>query len=94
MNLGEVFYLTAKDFGEPAAARLLQGLGNLAVEVVSVNDEQVDAAMRLKARYKISYADAFAAGLSVQRVAPLVTGDREFLSLVADGLIEVNWIGA
>jgi len=93
INLGEVYYLAAKDFSILAAATLVAQVKTFA-QVISVTDEDIDDAAKLKARFKISYADAFAAILSVRRGVPVVTGDPEFRNLEAAGVITLYWIGA
>jgi uncharacterized protein len=92
INLGEIYYLTAKDYSVPAAVTLVAQVKTFA-EVVSVTDDDIDEAAKLKARYNISYADAFAANLGVRRGASVVTGDPEFRGLEADGVLALHWIG-
>jgi predicted nucleic acid-binding protein len=48
------------------------------------------AAAKFKANYKMSYADAFAAGLTQEKEAVLVTGDNEFKQVKK--LIDVKFI--
>ena len=94
INLGEVLYVAAKEFGMPIAQGLVGQLRSTGIEIVSVQDADVDAAALLKSRYAISYADAFAAQLSIVRNAPLLTGDPEFKKLAAEGVIQLRWLGA
>ncbi len=94
MNLGEVYYITTRDYGETKALAFLQILRDVPLQIVSVSDEQVDSASRLKARYRLSYADAFAAALAMERDLPLATGDRDFLELERQGVLRVHWMGA
>jgi predicted nucleic acid-binding protein len=93
INLGEVYYLTAKDYGQAAASIFLEQLRAIPIEIVSVTDADVDAAARLKSRHKISYADGFAATLSASRSAALATGDPDFLPLAAAGILQLYWMG-
>jgi len=95
MNLGEVYYSAIKEYKDVSTgSTLLRQLDRLPIEVVSVSDEHVDVAARLKSIYKISYADGFAAALAVERNAPVATGDRDFRLLAADGILVVHWMGA
>jgi len=94
MNLGEIYYMTAKAFGHATASALVQQLTVIFIEVVSVTDADVDAAARLKARYALSYADAFAAVLSMNRDAALVTGDSDFQKLLPTESLRIHWLGA
>jgi Predicted nucleic acid-binding protein, contains PIN domain len=93
MNLGEVFYLTAKLKNLDAAEMLLQRLQGMPVDVMSVSDSMVLAAARLKAQYRISYADAFAVVTAIQIGAELVTGDPEIQDLASLGIVKLLWAG-
>jgi predicted nucleic acid-binding protein len=92
VNLGEVFYLVAKARGEASARTVLQNLQARRLEIVPAPDDLVLEAATLKARYPISYADAFAAATALARGAPLVTGDPEMRSLTGEGL-RLEWAG-
>jgi|SRR5580692_8249096 predicted nucleic acid-binding protein len=93
VNLGEIFYLTAKLKNLDAAEMLLQRLQGMPVDVMSVSDSMVFAAARLKAQHRISYADAFAVVTAIQTGAQLVTGDPEIRDLGAQGVLELHWAG-
>lgn len=94
VNLGEVFYLSAKARGLPYAERVLQGL-RPRVLAVSAPDELVMRAAGLKARYPISYADAFAAATAMLREERLVSGDPELRAMAKKGkALRLEWIGA
>lgn len=92
VNLGEVFYIVAKARGEASARTVLQNLQGRRIEIASASDELVLEAATLKARYPISYADAFAAATALGRGAPLVTGDPEMRALAGEGL-RLEWAG-
>ena len=96
IHLGELIYIGRKEIGlsESEIDRTLQILRRIPVHIFSATDARVDAAVDLKSRYKLSYADAFAAALSIELNAPLVTGDKELRKLEADGLLQLHWIGA
>jgi predicted nucleic acid-binding protein len=94
MNLGEIYYTPASEWGVPKAKLVLPELRELPIELVSVSDEAVLQAAHLKIAHKISYADAFAASLAMELKCPLVTGDGEFLPLAQSGILELDWIGA
>lgn len=93
VNLGEVYYLAAKARDFSYADRVLQ---NLRARVTSVPaaDDLVMYAATLKARYPISYADAFAAATAVRRNSPLVTGDLDFQPMKSEEKgFQLEWIG-
>ena len=94
VNLGEVFYLSAKAKDLAYGQRILQNLRPRII-TVSAGDEMVMQAAALKAKYAISYADAFAAATAIARNSPLVTGDPE-LQLMAkqEKMLKLKWLGA
>jgi ribonuclease VapC len=92
VNAGEVFYLVAKARGEEAAQAVLRNLQDRPLEIVSVPDALVMEAAKLKARYPISFADAFAAATAIGRNAPLVTGDPDMRYIEPEGL-RLEWAG-
>ena len=93
VNLGEVFYLTAKARNLEAAELVLAELQESPLEVKPASDSLVLEAARLKARFPISYADAFAVAMAARERAPLVTGDPDLKILAAQGLVELEWVG-
>ncbi len=94
VNLGEIFYLSAKARNLAYGEHVLENLRPL-ITTESASDELVMLAATLKARHAISYADAFAAGTAILRAAPLVTGDTELRAVVAqEKRLKLEWIGA
>ena len=93
IKLGEVYYSLVKDPGETAGKFLLAQFLNFPEEVVSVSDADIDEAAKLKSRFPVSYADAFAAVLALSRGVPIVTGDPEFKKLATAGLLTLHWLG-
>jgi predicted nucleic acid-binding protein len=93
LNQGEIYYSAVKEYGESAGQTLMAQIQMLPIEIVSVTDSHVDVAARLKSIYKISYADGFAAALSIELSAPVVTGDPDFRTLAAANILSVRWIG-
>ncbi|MBM3277809.1 MAG: hypothetical protein FJY95_06980 [Candidatus Handelsmanbacteria bacterium] len=49
-------------------------------------------AARLKARYAISFAEAFAVVVAQEHQAVLLTGDPELKPLEVDGILKVEWL--
>jgi len=91
INVGEVYYFLRKHHSDELSESWRESSRTLpaTIEVPTV-DEIWDAA-RLKGRYPIAYADAFAAALAQKYRRPLVTGDSELRS-VED--LELDWIGS
>ncbi len=93
MNYGEVVYSVMKDFPVHQVDKVLIAFREIPIQYDSIDDALVDEAAALKSFHTISYADAFAAALAMRVNLPLLTGDREFLTLKQIGL-KIHWIGA
>ena len=92
LNAGEVYYMATRRLGKLQAEELLNRLPSLPIHLTLPDVQDILAAAKLKAQYRISYADAFAAALAQRENADLVTGDPELKAL--DGIVRVDWIGA
>ena len=90
VNYAEVKYSIVKKDGAAAweeAAKILHGLP---IDFHSTTRAMADTAADLKARFKMSLADAFAAALAKEKKAELVTGDPEFKALTKE--IQIQWL--
>jgi len=94
INVGEVYYILAKNVGPQKAEDFLRDFRRMPVKTVSVPKALIMAAARLKAKYPISYADAIAAETAIRAGAPLVTGDPDFKRFIGGDVVQVEWIGA
>ncbi len=94
INIGQVFYLVAKRQGAAVAERFLSEVPTLPIQNLVPDRRLILDAARLKSRFPISYADAFAVETARRQRAALVTGDPELLALSKQEPIEFLWIGA
>jgi ribonuclease VapC len=94
INFGEVLYSCWKlKTGDPAM--LFADVEALPVEVISVDDELVIEAARIKSTCDASYADCFAAAVALRFDVPVITGDRDFRELlVTQPKLRIEWAGA
>ncbi len=83
INVGEISYSITKRRGAPAAEEFLTDLATFPVAIVTPGRKQILEAARLKARFPISYADAFAIQAAIEADAALVTGDPEIRDVSA-----------
>ena len=90
INWGEVYYIAFREGGKKRAELYCRTIAEYPINIVTPDRELTIEAAKLKASYKISYADAFAASLSKQKKAILLTGDKEFQQL--KNIIKINWI--
>ncbi len=94
INLGEVYYRLLRAKGMEKAEAFWQDVrrGFLPIVLVEPTRNRVREAARLKGRFAIAYADAFAAQVAAEKGVPLITGDRELSLLERDGLISIVWL--
>ncbi len=94
INIGEVYYRLYKLGRVSEAEDFVSGIrkGEFPIEVVPALNKRVLDASKIKAKYPISFADSFAAALSVEFKSVLVTGDGEFRPLEKDKVIKVQWL--
>ncbi|MFC2159511.1 type II toxin-antitoxin system VapC family toxin [Actinomycetota bacterium] len=90
INLGEVIYIAERKRGIHAAQLTLSRIRELPIKLVDIDEDLVLAAAHIKAEHSISYADCFAAALSIQHRSILLTGDPEFKKIKKD--IEIYWL--
>jgi len=90
INLGEIYSIVARKRGSETARAILEDVYRLPLDLVDAGTERVLAAAEIKARYPVSYADAFVAAAAEELSAILVTGDPELKQLVpADSLLRL-----
>jgi predicted nucleic acid-binding protein len=78
INLGEVFSVLQRLFGDDAAASAVRDMRR-EIDCELPDDSLILEAARIKADHRLSYADAFAAATAVAHDAELWTGDPELL---------------
>ena len=80
VNLGEVFYILLRHVTEQRARQYVQALQHVAT-MVEADAEQALHAAEIKHKYKLGYADSFAATLAVNLKATIVSADPVFEKL-------------
>ncbi len=91
INLGEVYYRIYRVTGIKKAEEMLTKIRLLPIRILSISDEDVMEAAKIKGKYLISYADAFVVVKALQSTSTVVTGDPEYK--VVSKLVEILWIG-
>ena len=92
VNVGEVWYILAREVSEAEADKGVDGLRQLGIEFVDVDWRLTRQAGTYKSKNRMSYADCFAAALAKEHKAELVTGDKEFKQVESD--IRIRWLEA
>ena len=91
INVGEVFYVLAKERGVEKAEYFVNTvLPNLPIKVVPNTLQDVLEAARIKATHSISYADCFVVATALKKDAAIVTGDPEFRKV--QKTVEIEWM--
>ena len=90
INWGEMYYNTMREQGVEEAESVLTQFDKYSIQIVEADKRLTYEAAKLKARYKIAYADCFAAALCLSLNASLITGDPEFKKLAHE--LSVEWI--
>jgi predicted nucleic acid-binding protein len=90
INLGEVFYRLCRVSGMKRGEEILDKIRMLPIQILSISDEEVMEAAKIKAKYPISCADAFAIARALQSGVTVVTGDPEYKKV--SKIIEILWV--
>jgi len=90
INYGECLYVVERAQGLQQAQLAIGIIDQLAVRVVSADRSLVFEAAHIKARYPISYADAFGVALAKRNRACVMTGDPEFKTVEPE--VAVHWL--
>jgi predicted nucleic acid-binding protein len=90
VNYGEVYGKILRDIGRELALTTVQAINPLAIEMVDATPQRACQAADVKVKYKLYYADSFAAALAIEHKATLVTGDNDFRRLGRD--FPVLWL--
>ena len=90
INWGEIYYNTLREQGYACAEKVIEQLRQYPIELIDADLDLTYAAAKLKGKFKIAYADCFAAALSKKLKAIIVTGDPEFIKLGDE--YHIQWI--
>lgn len=90
VNVGEVWYILAREASEAEANKSIHELRQLGIEFVDADWTLAHEAAGFKSKHKMSFADCFAAALAKHKQAHLVTGDQEFKHV--DGEVTIEWL--
>ena len=92
INAGEVYYMSHRKDGAAKADLAWKAMRQFPIHIVDADLEFTLATAKLKAKYRISFADAFAATLAIKRKAILITGDDEFEALKNETNFRVKYL--
>ena len=90
VNWGEVYYSIWLSRGEGVANEKMREIAQLPIDVIDVDMPTAKLAARFKAECKLPYADCFAAALTQQRKAALITSDSDFKAI--EKRLNIIWL--
>jgi predicted nucleic acid-binding protein len=81
VNYGEVYGAILREHGPDRAAATISAVQPLPIRLVDATPQRAIQAADVKAKYKLYYVDGFAAALTIEYKATLVTSDSDFRKL-------------
>ena len=81
VNAGEIYYMISRKSNSKIAESAINALLQMPIEITEPSLQLCLEAAAIKAKFSLSYADAFAAALAISKKAILITGDKEFENL-------------
>ncbi len=92
VNIGEVYYMICRKSNSKNAEEAIHALLHFPLQIIEADLKLTLEAAKLKAKYSFSFADAFAAALTINKKATLITGDDEFDTLVGEPNFKVKYL--
>lgn len=89
---GELYYMMVRKSNTKTAEEAVKALKSFPIHFIDADFTHCMEAAALKAKYKFSYADAFAAALTIKHKATLITGDVEFDALRGESGFKVKYL--
>lgn len=81
INVVEIYYMIARKSNIKNSGIALDAIRQMPLEIIEPDLKFCIEAALIKSKYSLSYADAFAAALTISKKATLITGDKEFVTL-------------
>ncbi len=90
INAGEVYYQVARQNLKEDMDRFWSQFLQLPIVFVENDFDLIIEAGKVKSRFPMAYADAFAVATAIREGASVVTGDPDFKHV--ESLVEIHWI--
>jgi len=92
IKVGEVYYMISRKSNTKNAETAITAIKQMPIHIVEPDLKMCLDAAAIKSKHSLSYADAFAAVLTISRKAVLITGDDDFESLVGVTGFKVKYL--
>ena len=90
INYGETLYIIERERGLQGVHQVIGIIDQLPITVAEIDRSMTFLAAHLKAKYPVSYADAFSAALAKIKGGEVLTGDPEFESVESE--VPIHWL--
>lgn len=90
INLGEVYYRTARQHSHRLAQTIIRQLESVPIRLYPCDYDLAIEAAKIKADFPMAYADAFAVATALKEHAVIITGDPEFRQV--EHLVTIDWL--
>jgi len=91
INLGEVYYRLQRLYDRQLARKSIEIIKSWPVNFLEIDEQTTLLAGDIKARFRLAYADAFAAATAIKNQGILLTGDPEFKQLENE-VFKIKWL--
>ncbi|CAN5310217.1 type II toxin-antitoxin system VapC family toxin [soil metagenome] len=92
VNVGEIYYMISRKSSSKNADAAVIAVKQMPLEIIDADLKLCMEAAAIKAKHSLSYADAFAAAVTINTKAVLITGDAEFENLKDVSGFKVKYI--
>ncbi len=92
VNVGEIYYMMTRKSNTKHAETAIAAIRQMPIQIIDPDLKLCLEAAGIKARHSLSYADAFAAALTINEKGLLITGDKEFEGLVGEAGFKVKYV--
>ncbi len=92
VNVGEIYYMISRKSNTKNAETAIAAVRQMPIHIIDADLKLCMEAAAIKAKYSLSYADAFAAALAINKKAVLITGDKEFEALIGEVNFKVKYM--
>jgi uncharacterized protein len=92
VNVGEIYCMLVRKGNVKIAENAIASLKQFPLNFIDPDLNMCLEAAALKAKFSFSYADAFAAALTISKKATLITGDKEFDVLIGETGFKVKYL--
>ena len=92
VNWGEAYFVHTRGRGERSSEAMRRLIRRFPLQVLPADARSAEAAAEIKSRFKLHYADCFAAALAIEHKGSVVTADADYKRL--QGQVRILWLTA